>query len=51
MLNIMIESILMAFVIGGIVGAVGALHLSKSHERRPAPIPAQRSRPGRHHRF
>ena len=48
MLNILIESILMAFVIGGIVGA---LHLGKPHERRPAPIPAQRSRPGRHHRF
>jgi len=48
LLNIMIESILMVFVIGGIVDA---LHLGKPHERRPVPIPAQRPQPGRQRRF
>lgn len=51
MLNIMIEAILMAFVIGGIVGAVGALHLGKPYQRRPAPMPTPRPQPGRHRRF
>jgi len=47
----MIEPILMAVAIGGIVAAVSALHLSNQHERRPAPVPAPCMRPGRRHRF
>jgi hypothetical protein len=36
MLGIMIESILMAFTLGGILGAVTALHLRSEAKQQPA---------------
>ena len=54
MQNIMVESILMAFVIGGIVGAVSALHLSRRHgqaidQHHPEAVPVRHSPPRRRH--
>ncbi len=47
MQNILIEAVLMAFVIGGIVGAISALHLSRHPLRPTAPL---RHSPPRDHR-
>jgi hypothetical protein len=38
MLSILIETVVMAFVMGGIMGAVTALHLSSEQKGQPARV-------------
>ena len=39
MANFLMEAVILSFTIGGIVGAIGALHLTHSHS--PAPVKTQ----------
>lgn len=44
MMGIMIETVVMAFVMGGILGAVTALHLRAERNAEPVKIEARNSR-------
>jgi len=38
MMGIMVETVIMAFVVGGVVGAITAMQLSKAEEKIPVKI-------------
>ena len=39
MIGIIVETVVIAFIMGGIVGAVAALHLSSRQEEEPKKVP------------
>ncbi len=45
MMGIMIETVVIAFAMGGIVGAITALHLSSNLKKSPAKIERDHRRP------